>query len=124
MFEVLLRYALATHRSMSVERASKLFEVGTGPTARKIVSTALDDWKLKAERKGHAKVLVEILAQRFSRMLREVRARVMAADQATLERWTTRVLTAPTLEAVLDDTTALPPKRPRARKRGTCKMAP
>jgi hypothetical protein len=33
----------------------------------------------------------------------EAKERVLAAKQATLERWTLRVLTAPTLEAVLDE---------------------
>jgi hypothetical protein len=67
-------------------------------------------------------VLLELLAARFGPVPAHVSAQLASADEASLTRWTTRVLTAPTLEAVLGASgeqvppTKPPPARKRARR--------
>jgi hypothetical protein len=51
---------------------------------------------------GRALAPLDQLAARFGRVPAAVKARVLAADEAALARWLLRVLTAPTLDAVLD----------------------
>ena len=65
-------------------------------------------------------MLLELLAIRFGAVPAKVSAQVMAADEATLSRWAARVLTAPTLENVLDEDRVgpSPARRASASKRG------
>jgi hypothetical protein len=74
---------------------------------------------------GGARMLLGLLAARFGAVPAEAKARVLAATEPTLARWSLRVLTAPTLEAVLGGGTtakkaakkpAAPARRPAARK--------
>ncbi len=58
----------------------------------------LDYWR----NEGRAATLLAQLKARFGPVPAEAKARVLAASEATLARWALRVLTAPTLEAVLD----------------------
>lgn len=58
---------------------------------------ALDELRVE----GRAEALLELLAARFGRVPAEAKARILAANGATLSRWSIRVLTAPTLAAVL-----------------------
>jgi Domain of unknown function (DUF4351) len=51
---------------------------------------------------GERAVLVRQLTRRFGPLPRKAAARIRRADQATLERWSDRVLTAGTLDDVLD----------------------
>ncbi|WP_437785758.1 hypothetical protein [Sorangium sp. So ce1097] len=69
---------------------------------------------------GRAQMLLELLTARFGALPAEVSARILAADEATLVTWTTRVITAPTPEDVLGDDApraSSPARRPPARKR-------
>jgi predicted transposase/invertase (TIGR01784 family) len=50
-----------------------------------------------------AATLVKLLTQRFSEVPHDVRARISTAEPATLDRWIERVITAPSIEAVLAD---------------------
>jgi flagellar biosynthesis/type III secretory pathway protein FliH len=52
--------------------------------------------------KGQRKVLLRQLRARFGALPEPVMARIRAADEAQLDAWADRVLTAPTLGAVLD----------------------
>jgi hypothetical protein len=125
--EVLLRYLSATHERFGVKKIGKLLEKAAGPEAREVIVTGLDRLERRGERrgerkgehKGQTKMLLGLLAVRFGSVPDEVSARVMAADEATLTRWATRVLTAPTLESVLeeDGAGASPARRPSASKR-------
>jgi Putative transposase, YhgA-like len=117
--EVLLRYLSATHERFTVKKIGKLLEKAAGPEAREVIVTGLDKLERRGERKGQAKMLLGQLAVRFSSVPDEVSARVMAADEATLTRWAMRVLTAPTLESVLDEDRAgaTPTRRASASKR-------
>ncbi len=60
--------------------------------------------KIRAEgrQEGEAEMLLRLLRLRFGPLSIEVTARVTAADAETLLRWSERVLSAPTLDAVLD----------------------
>ena len=51
---------------------------------------------------GEAELLLRLLRLRFGPLSTEVTARVTAADAETLLRWSERILSAPSLDAVLD----------------------
>jgi hypothetical protein len=61
-----------------------------------------------------------LLDARFGAVPATVRERILAAGNPTLARWSLRVLTAPTLDAVLED---VPSPRP-AKKTATPRPAP
>jgi hypothetical protein len=66
---------------------------------------------------GGARVLLRLLTARFGPVPAEAKARIVGATWPALVRWTLRVLTAPTLEAVLGrDTTAKKTARKTAKK--------
>ncbi|WP_234023357.1 hypothetical protein [Sorangium cellulosum] len=101
-----------------------------GPRTQEGIVTWLDEierrgerkGERRGERKGRVKSLLQQLAARFGAVPASVTARVEAASERDLERWTIRVLTAPTPEAVLDDAGAKSPRlrserKPAARKR-------
>ena len=68
---------------------------------------------------GGARMLLAQLAARFGAVPADARERILAATEPMLKRWSLRVLTAPTLAAVLDGKTksAASTRRPAARKR-------
>jgi predicted transposase YdaD len=57
----------------------------------------------EGRREGEAEMLLRLLRVRFGPLPAEVTARVTTADPETLLRWSERVLSAPTLEAVFAD---------------------
>lgn len=79
----------------------------------------LDEFRLEGRAEGRvegrAQMLLDQLAARFGRVPAAVKARITAADEATLTRWSLRVLTAPTLSAVLDE----PTRKARTAKKTT-----
>ena len=73
-------------------------------------------------------MLLGLLAARFGAVPAEAKARILAATEPMLTRWSLQVLTAPTLEAVLGGgkaakkavkKPAAPAQRPSARKRAS-----
>jgi len=58
-------------------------------------------WQSKLE--GEAAVLVRLLTPRFGRLDDATRSRIRGASLAQLERWTDRILDAPTLTAVFEE---------------------
>lgn len=58
--------------------------------------------RAKGRREGRAEVLLELLGLRFGPLPEEVGATVESATRAQLDTWIARILTAPSLEAVLD----------------------
>ena len=125
--EALLRYLVATHGRFGAKKVVKLLENAAGPQAQEAIMTIFDEIELRGERRGErrgelrgrAQTLLELLAARFGPVPPETSARVLAADEATLTRWTVRVLTAPTLKKVIDEEPeqAPPARQPAARKR-------
>ena len=61
----------------------------------------LDAFRVEGRLEGRAQMLLQQLRARFGRVPADAKARVLAAKEATLTRWSLRVLTAPTIEAVL-----------------------
>ena len=129
--EPLLRYLVSTHRRLTVKKVGKLLEKAAGPRTREGIVTVLDEIELRGERrderrgerKGRVKALLQLLEARFKAVPPDVAARIEAADEATLARWTVRVLTAPTPEGVIDDSSEdagrgeAPTRKPATRKR-------
>ncbi|MFO0593615.1 MAG: Rpn family recombination-promoting nuclease/putative transposase [Polyangiaceae bacterium] len=124
--EVLLRYLAATHVGLRAEKVGQLLLNAAGPRAKEAIVTFLDEIERRGERrgeregerKGRAQTLLEQLAARFGALPADVSARVQAADEATLAAWTMRVLTAATLEDVLEEKPGrTPPARPVPGKR-------
>ena len=104
---------------MSVKKVGELLEKATGPRGQETIVTFIDEIEERGLRKGRAQgraqILLDQLAARFGRVPANVSARIMAANEATLTRWALRVLTAPTLEDVLDEGPAQAPPAKRAR---------
>ncbi|AUX32293.1 transposase [Sorangium cellulosum] len=121
--EALLRYLVATHARFSARKIGRLLEKAAGPRAQEAIVNALDEIERRGERRGRAQgraqTLLELLAARFGAVPADVSARILAANEAALVAWTTRVLTAPTPEDVLAEDGERPAatRRPAARKR-------
>ena len=78
----------------------------------------MDELREEGERQGRqagsANILLGQLTARFGPVPAGARARIQAADEATLTRWSIRVLSESTLAAVLDNA---PERRPRPAKK-------
>jgi hypothetical protein len=89
---------VATHQHLSAKKVGELFEKAMGPKGQEAIVTFLDEIELRGEargkREGKREALLELLAARFGRVPARLQARIHAADDATLGRWTVRVLTA------------------------------
>jgi hypothetical protein len=118
--EALLRYLVATHTRLNVEKVGRILEKAAGPRAQEVIVTVLDEIERRGERRGRtegrARTLLELLAGRFGPVLAEVSERILAADEATLTTWTGRLLSASTLDEVLGEGSERA-RRPPARKR-------
>ena len=121
-----LRYLALTHPSLGVRKIAKLVEKTAKKGQKEIAMDRFDAWieELKGEgrtegkREGRAGTLLEQLGARFGAVPAKAKARILAADEKTLSRWALRVLTAPTLAAVLDEPEpAKGAKRPAASAR-------
>jgi hypothetical protein len=71
----------------------------------------------EGERRGRARMLVDQLTVRFGPVPAEAKARILAAESAELTRWSRRVLTASTLEAVLEGESGKGAKKAAAPRR-------
>ena len=115
--EALLRYLLATHEHLSVQKVGRILEKASGQRAQEVIVTVLDEierrGERRGERKGRARTLLELLAGRFGAVPAEVSARILAADEATLTTWTARLLSASTLLEVIGEESARAPTSPR-----------
>lgn len=100
----ILLYLAETHPGLGAPRIAGLLEK-TARKRHKVMKDALDELReegrVEGRVEGRAEILLELLAARFGRVPAEIKARVRAANEATISRWSIRVLTAPTLAAVL-----------------------
>lgn len=96
----ILLYLAETHPGLGAPRIAGLLEK-TARKRHKVMKDALDELREEGRVEGRAEILLELLAARFGRVPAEIKARVRAANEATISRWSIRVLTAPTLAAVL-----------------------
>jgi uncharacterized small protein (DUF1192 family) len=117
-----LRYLTATHPRLGVTKVENLLKTTAQKGTKEADVDRLDEYiheraRAKVEEgtrkgiaegraqgiaEGQARVLLGQLASRFGRVPAEAKARVLAASEATLMRWSLLVLTAPTLGSVLD----------------------
>ena len=118
-----LRYLVLTHPSLGEDKIAKLVKKTATKGKKEIAMDRFDAWiermkdegkragraegeregRAAGERAGRAATLLELLAARFGAVPAKAKARVLAADEKTLSRWSLRVLTAPTLAEVLDE---------------------
>lgn len=77
---------------------------------------ALDELKEEGRVEGHAQMLLKQLTARFGPVPAETKAQILAAKQPTLDRWALRVLTAPSLQAVLGASSSRRKKTAHPRK--------
>lgn len=67
-----------------------------------IINEAQEKGLEQGRRQGESEVLIRLLTRRFGPLPETALARIRRATLATLERWTDHVLTAQTLDEVLD----------------------
>jgi hypothetical protein len=121
--EALLRYLVATHERLSVQKVGRILEKAAGPQAQEVIVTVLDEiedrGRAQGRTEGRARTLLELLEGRFGAVPAKVSARILAADEATLRTWTGRLLSASTLNDVLGkgNERASTAQRPSVRKR-------
>ena len=117
--EALLRYLVATHERLSVQKVSRIMERSADPQAQEVIVTMLDEIERKGRTEGRARTLLELLEGRFGAVPAKVSAQILAADEATLRTWTGRLLSASTLNDVLGkgNERASTAQRPSVRKR-------
>lgn len=72
-------------------------------TARQLLAKGKAEGKAEGRREALAEMLIKLLTRRFGKVPERMREKIIAADARTLARWGERVLTAPSLAAVLDD---------------------
>jgi predicted transposase YdaD len=70
------------------------------PYMQRIREAGRAEGRLEGRREGEAEMLLRLLRLRFGSVPSEVTTRVTTADPETLLRWSERVLSSPTLEAV------------------------
>jgi hypothetical protein len=118
----ILLYLAETHPAVGMPKIAGLLEK-TAKKRKQVMKDALDELReegrVEGRVEGRAKTLLEQLAARFGRVPAEAKARILAASEATITRWSIRVLTAPTLDAVLRSPSARTAKKasPAARAR-------
>jgi hypothetical protein len=115
--EALLRYLAATHQRLQREKIGELVESAAGPEAREVIVTWIDEAVQEGRNEGRVAILLEQLQARFGAVPAEVRARVRAADEATLSRWAVRILTASSIDAALAESRKTTPARKTAARR-------
>ncbi len=82
----------------------------------KVIMDVLDELRQEGRVEGRAQILLKQLTARFGPVPAEAKAQILAAKQPSLDRWALRVLTAPSLDAVLGAAKARPTKTAPARK--------
>ncbi|APR74978.1 Hypothetical protein A7982_00324 [Minicystis rosea] len=112
---------MATHPTVPPTEMAKLLENTARKGPKEINMDVLEELKregeragrIEGERAGRMNALLELLAARFGSVPEEAKAKILAAAEKTLSRWSIQVLTAPTLAAVLDDAPHRAPSAPR-----------
>jgi hypothetical protein len=125
-----LRYLVATHPKLSAAKITKMLETTARKGQKEVTMDVLDELKregrVQGRREGRAegraegrvegaaRVLLAQLSARFGAVPADVRERILAATEPMLTRWSLRVLTAPTLAAVLGGGTTAKTAKKRA----------
>jgi hypothetical protein len=126
--EALLRYIAATYQGLKGEQIAEMVESAAGPEAQEVIVTWLEEIEVRGRNQGRkeggAELLLKQLGARFGAVSAEVRARVHAADDATLSRWAVRMLTASSIDDALSDRRKTVPVRKTASARKPAARAP
>jgi hypothetical protein len=107
----LLGYVSTTHARIGAKQFETALTMAAGEKEEKIMMTILDKLERRGERRGElkgrvagrAKTLLDLLAAQFGSVPAAAKARVLAADESTLSRWSIRVLREKSIDAVLDE---------------------
>ena len=112
--KIVWHYILQTSETSKVEVVLPQLLAAAGEEAKEEIVT-VEDYLIekgmktgleKGLEKGRRETLLKLLALRFGALPEATVTRVSAADMGQLDTWLERVLTAPTLEAVLDGANA------------------
>jgi hypothetical protein len=140
----LLQYLVATHARLGAKRIGNLLKTRAAKRQEKAIMDVLDELRQEGreegerigkrigkrigerigerrgerngERKGRARMLLELLTARFGPVPAEAKAQILAAKEPALARWSLRVLTEPSLQAVLGATMTRAKKAAPARR--------
>lgn len=122
-FMMLMRYLVATHARLQARKIGDLLIEAAGPEAQEDIVDFVEKFRREFRHEGRADVLLDQLAARFGKVPAAVEGRVRSADVKTLSAWTLRILTAASLEEVLDsgasDSTARPRRKTARRPAST-----
>ena len=113
-----LRYLVATHPKLSAAKITKMLETTARKGQKEVTMDVLDELKREGRAEGRvegaARMLLALLTARFGAVPADARERILAATEPMLTRWSLRVLTAPTLAAVLGSATTAKPAKKRS----------
>jgi predicted transposase YdaD len=111
----LLRYISLTHERLGTKRVEKALTAVVGKDEQRVIMSMLEMFeekgRVKGRVEGRAKMLLDQLSAKFGPTPAEAKARVMDADEATLRRWSLRLLTEDTLASVLDSAKPKPARK-------------
>jgi hypothetical protein len=96
-------YILQVNAEIDQEQLGDVMLKHFGPEAEEIAVTAGQRLIQQGRQEGQAHLLLKLLSLRFGELSPETTARVRAADEQALERFSERVITASTLTGVFDD---------------------
>ena len=104
--ETIFRYIFEVQDRLGLQDLAQILD-DVGPEVREVMVSAAS--RLREEGReggrveGRAELLLKQIAARFSEPSDEVRKRVLAVDDTTLDRWAECILTAETLDDVFWD---------------------
>lgn len=96
-----LRYISLVNEQMDPDTILTIAEE-TSPAAKEIIMTLAEQWEQKGMQQGQSALLAKLLQTKFGNLPDEVVGRLQSASPSELERWAERVLTAESLQDVLN----------------------
>ena len=106
-----------THERLGAQRLKETLTAAVGRDDAEVIVTTWEEIQEEGRKKGCARTLLELLAAKFGPVPDAAKERVAAADEATLRRWSLRVLTETTLAGVLRNPKPKLPKKAAHRGR-------
>ena len=100
---LIFRYIFETGADLSVDEVQKLLAGTVDPNVEEEAVTLAERLIEQGEKKALHRVLLRLLRQRFGDVPAATVERVHAAQEAQLESWIDRVVTAPSLDLVFAD---------------------
>ena len=100
-FRAIVEYILAVNKRVNPQEVVKAIMLGMPGEVEYEVESVAYQLVAQGRQEGRQEVLLQLLRARFGELPEAAVARVNAADLDQLKRWIDRVLSAPTLDAVL-----------------------